>query len=929
MRSSKGKCRWLSAFAVAIAVLNFSGCGRAVDDNEQEHLQRAKSFRDEGKLEASVIELKNALQKNPDNAQARLLLGEVYLDLGRPPDAEKELLKAKQLGAAEDSVKVPLGKALLAEGLFKRVISDINVGRESPLPLQARIIELRGQAYLQLRQLDEACPLFSQSLAMDSSYVPAYWGLTRCAAANGNLGQSRTYLEQALKLEDKNSGTWAMLGELERATGNLSGAEAAYAKALEYKPGSLDALLGRATVRIDAQKPDEASQDVDAALKIANRHPTANHLRGVIEYGRGNYAEAKVSFETALAALPGYPPAVLWLGYTNYAQKNYAQAEDQFAQYLRQAPNAVQVTALRALCQIRIGRKQAAQEALASLRKVKFEDVQSLTALGEGYLLLGENELAAQYFQQVVATAPEQAKPRIGLANALLKKGKSAQAIEQLEKAVALSPDNAEANERLMQALIQGKQYDQALAAIKRFEARQPKSPLPHHYRGLIALQQGNAELAEAEFLQVWQLVPGHPRAGNDLASLALRKGQVEQARDYYQKVLERNPDDLRTLLALSELEQIAKRPDEATKILENALAKHPAAPQPAVLLARRYVAAGQPLKAIEVTQMAARANPDDPGLLGALGMAYMASGDSVNALASYKRLVNALPDSADAYASLGAAQAATKDPLARASLARALKLAPTHAGAKLALARLGLQEGKTDEALRLGREMSKEHPAQVDGVLVEAEALARQKRLPEALKLLEQAQKAQPTSDRVTFALANLRWTSGDKEGSLRTVAQWEEQHPDDVAATMQAAQAYVTFGREAQAAEAYEKALKLAPSNPMVLNNMAWAVQKTDPKRALELAEKAHALKPGDAGITDTLGWLLVQQFATARGLELLQEAHQLTPRSPTIHYHYAVALVKSGQQERARRELESLLASAKGFAQEAEARSLLRQL
>jgi Flp pilus assembly protein TadD len=63
----------------------------------------------------------------------------------------------------------------------------------------------------------------------------------------------------------------------------------------------------------------------------------------------------------------------------------------------------------------------------------------------------------------------------------------------------------------------------------------------------------------------------------------------------------------------------------------------------------------------------------------------------------------------------------------------------------------------------------------------------------------------------------------------------------PDDVAATMQAAQAYLSFGREAQAAGAYEKALKLAPSNPMVLNNMAWLVQKTDPKRALELAEKA----------------------------------------------------------------------------------------
>src|SRR5258708_29306235 len=102
MKSSKAQCRWFGVFAISIAVLSFSGCNRVVDYTEPERLQRARSFRDEGKLQASVIELKNVLQKNPDNAQARLLLGEVYLDLWQSPNAEKGLLKAKQLGAAED-----------------------------------------------------------------------------------------------------------------------------------------------------------------------------------------------------------------------------------------------------------------------------------------------------------------------------------------------------------------------------------------------------------------------------------------------------------------------------------------------------------------------------------------------------------------------------------------------------------------------------------------------------------------------------------------------------------------------------------------------------------------------------------------------------------------------------------------------------------
>ena len=113
------------------------------------------------------------------------------------------------------------------------------------------------------------------------------------------------------------------------------------------------------------------------------------------------------------------------------------------------------------------------------------------------------------------------------------------------------------------------------------------------------------------------------------------------------------------------------------------------------------------------------------------------------------------------------------------------------------------------------------------------------------------------------------------------------------------------------------------------MVLNNVAWLSRKTDPKRALALAEKANSLKPDDAGIADTLGWLLVEQGATARGLALAQKAFQLAPEQPTIHYHYAVALAKSGQKEKARRELQRLLESKKPFSQEAEARSLLGQL
>jgi Flp pilus assembly protein TadD len=77
------------------------------------------------------------------------------------------------------------------------------------------------------------------------------------------------------------------------------------------------------------------------------------------------------------------------------------------------------------------------------------------------------------------------------------------------------------------------------------------------------------------------------------------------------------------------------------------------------------------------------------------------------------------------------------------------------------------------------------------------------------------------------------------------------------------------------------------------------------------------------------DTLGWMLVEQGDTKRGLPLLQKAAAGAPALPEIRYHLAVGLSKSGDKAGARKELETLLAQNKPFAQLEEARSLLKTL
>ena len=243
---------------ILAAVLVTGACDQTKRYTDQEYVQRAKEFQAQGKLESAVIELKNALQKNPKNSEARLLLGKVYISQGMGEPAENELKKAKELGMDPEALKVPMGQALLLQGLYPRVLAEIQPGPKSLPASVPDILEIQGRAQLGLLHFEEGCQLFAQSLEKDPQYVPGYWGLARCAAARGKLDEARTELEKAIKLDEKNSVTWTRIGDLERAAKRLPEAEAGYANALKYKSTNLDALLGRAILRIDSNKLDRS-----------------------------------------------------------------------------------------------------------------------------------------------------------------------------------------------------------------------------------------------------------------------------------------------------------------------------------------------------------------------------------------------------------------------------------------------------------------------------------------------------------------------------------------------------------------------------------------------------------------------------------------------------------------------------------------------
>jgi Flp pilus assembly protein TadD len=110
---------------------------------------------------------------------------------------------------------------------------------------------------------------------------------------------------------------------------------------------------------------------------------------------------------------------------------------------------------------------------------------------------------------------------------------------------------------------------------------------------------------------------------------------------------------------------------------------------------------------------------------------------------------------------------------------------------------------------------------------------------------------------------------------------------------------------GRWDEARAVLERAAKMAPEEPAVLNYLGYAQveRRQNVPAALELLKKASALKPEDASITDSLGWA---QFVTGdveAAVPVLQRAAEGAPADVTINEHLGDALWAAGRRYEAR--------------------------
>ena len=112
----------IAAITTALLSALVAGCG---GDSPDKLIASSKEFLAKNDSKAAVIQLKNALQQNPNLGEARFLLGKALLESGDMAGAEVELRKALELKFAAEQTTPLLARALLSTGQAKKGIRRV------------------------------------------------------------------------------------------------------------------------------------------------------------------------------------------------------------------------------------------------------------------------------------------------------------------------------------------------------------------------------------------------------------------------------------------------------------------------------------------------------------------------------------------------------------------------------------------------------------------------------------------------------------------------------------------------------------------------------------------------------------------------------------------------------------------------------------
>ncbi len=914
--------RVLKMTALAAALALISACTE--QKSEAEYIASASQYVDAGNNKAAIVEYKNALKLNGSNAEVRAALARAYLASGNFAAADKEYERALGLDVADPRVRVEAVRTKLAlqdiDGALK--LTD-DLSQQAPAE-QLVLGILRGQALLSKGLTDDAKLEFEQANSLDPQAAYGQLGSAYLQAIAQQDSEALEILSQLLQQHPELSEAWLLQGRLQLASRQTEAAIDSFTQLVKQEPNILGYQVLLAQAQIAANRLDDAKAQLEQLEKVTKDHPLTSYLQSLVAFRQSDCERSQLYAQKVLKVQPRHFGARLLSGYCYYLGEQNEQAYAMLTGVAPRTPAGHPARKALAVTQYRLGYHQQAAETVKGFEPSSDEDYQFMSQLGAAMMREGEAGIARELFSRALTSEEPSSRDRLRLGVAKLQLD-DASGMDDLLGVLEDQPENKEARVIVVLNLLKQKQFSEATAQAKAWYKAEPDSVDARNLLAAVYLEQGQYAEAEPLLDAVLKAEPGNRNANYQRLQLALAQQHYDQALSYLGKLVEVAPLD-RELI--TQWYRLAKQQDQVPKVVEH-LSAYRTQQQGRLLLAELYEAEGDTDKALtELGEFIGDENEfaDYAKLKSRLLLRQRQFGPAEALALEWQK-----QSPADARAALQLSEVyelQNEYDKAINAIRSGLNQHPNGEALKIQLASLWLKNGETEQAASLIAELKRSTEPVAHLNELEGRLLLAQSKPAQAKPLLLQALAERPALIRALYAGQALL-ENGDNQQAVDTLSPWLSRYQSSGLLRMQLAQAYVTVDPTA-AEEHYSYVLEQQPDNVQVLNNLAWLkAERGAYQEALPLAERAMDKMPGSPQVLDTLGEIYLNLGRADEALQVLQKATDKQPGDGDIRFHYAQALVKSGDEIRAKAVLDQLLASATAFGSRSEAQALRERL
>lgn len=779
------------------------------------------------------------------------------------------------------------------------------------------------------------------------------------AAADGPDRTAKKFYKKGLKAYEKN--------EFSEARQHLE-------KAIEGYPDYTDAYYTLGRIALSEKQTRQAFDYFAQAARI-----DPDHIQAQLEMGRILMAarmpeEALLRVEAVLKNDPGNLDALLLKGSALLAQKRSVDAIQILSPLFEKGERNRDLILLLAAAHFRKGEAPLAESVLKAGLDAHPKDIALHLQLAGAHQRAGDLKAARAVMRKIIEIDPANAAYPIALARLYWEAGENQKADQVLGNALTANPDDPAHRIAVANFYLERKQIDRAQQLLlEGFASGDPGARLRlalselylktnRPQEAVDLLEKGLKETRASE-------TDERILIGNALANIYLAAREIETAKAYAENVLKQAPANLQALTTRGMALKSGGKPDAAIRDFKQVLRRKPDFVQGYLQLADAYAMLRKTGMARKTLETGLRVAPDNRELLMAsyrvclmekdykqaeqqlldlvekyplvidaqamLGDFYLTLNDESAARREYSEIVLKSPRSAVGYVKLArlyARQGQTDSAVAQ--LQKGLGLVEDDQALAAELVTVWLSAERFDDALDLCDQRLKAHPEKAFSHYLKGKVFSRMKKYDAAKKAFAKAAEIDPMWPEAGNSLAAVYLLQDKKEAAIDHFAEALAHNPKNPTATLVLGRLYEERRETDKAIEVYESAIAEVPGFWSAANRLAFlladrATSLETLDRALDIASTAYRMKPGQAAIVDTLGWIYYKKGETERALHLYEQLIAAQPEDPLVNYHMGVVLEKSGDIDTARKKLQTATRSDAKFYGRDHAEALLREL